>query len=119
MKTVEIEETLKKHFGIPENVDFYAKACNLDLYFGPRDIDENDKFEWKGFQHGIKIVSDWCDNTLAECWMDQDDGQIVHKEPEAEMVEGELVEPYWPSIMHFEVRDIKRFLFGKELASYL
>jgi len=119
MKTEEIKQLISAHFKMPANIKFYWNAANNDLYNGPRGVRDDDSFPWRGFVHATKIVKDWCDETLNDIWLGTDSGDIVNREPEPEMVEGEVVEPYWPSISHYDTIKIKKLIFGSELYPYV
>ncbi len=117
------ESLIDAHFTalMPSNIKFYFNAANNDLYNGPRNSYEDDPFPYQGFIHAVKIVRDWADSELpSEIWVDMDCGQVIEEIPEWETDEnGEPIEVYQENVYHFESGDIRRAIFGKELASYL
>lgn len=124
MKAAQLaEKVLIDYIKIPDNIKFYIRAANYDLHDGPRGVREDDEHEWVGFTNACNIIRNWFrDNDIGnQLWVDMDCESVYDKEPEPTIDEetGSYIEPNWADIYLFEDKDIKRVVFGKELASYI
>lgn len=141
------EEAVEKYFEakMPVEMQNLANQVRYDLYNGPIQDDP----EWPGFQEAARRLSNWADEELREVWVDEDSACVCEREPEAEadecsecrgtgnnphlagddedaeegdcpVCEGTGKEWFEPSpYYHFEVRDVKRIVFGAELAHHV
>jgi hypothetical protein len=138
----QIEKAVEAHFPLPPDIRFYSNAANFDLYMGPRDSIEDDPFPWKGFVHATKLVRDWNDDNLHDVWYDTQSGEVTDHNPENhfEPAEPEPVEDpesfeaihkaweeqtngnyemYLQDFYALDVQDVKRYIYGRELAPYV
>lgn len=125
----EAHGVIGKHFGnqMPSDISRLSRLANWDLYHGP--ITEPDDGEpWPGFVKATEQLTEWADENLSEAWYDIQFGEVLLSEPEGyydeddvndETGEAHWVEPHWEDFIHFELDDVKRVVFGKELAAYI
>lgn len=122
----QMDKDILEHFPIPDDILKLAIRANVDLYTGPlyingegeacSHLDEGAKaFD---FTDACARVSDWCGDNLSTIYYDSDCGEVMEKEPEGEFDE----EDNWlDASPYYEVdsSDIKRILFGRELAGHI
>ena len=108
---------VEKEYAPPKNIQRLINAANDDLYNGPNgDV---------SFSTAIKKISAWADKRVAagglprELWYDTQSGELLEKEPRGEEFDGEWQEPMWDDYIHLEYDDIKKAIFGSELAGYV
>ncbi|MCI0560917.1 MAG: hypothetical protein MN733_20725 [Nitrososphaera sp.] len=101
-----------------------TNLANYDLYHGP--LGPDDDQPWPGFAKATTQLSDWAEDNLCEVWYDTQSGEVLLSEPEGhydedcvdEAGEHQWVEPLWDDYYHFDYSEVKRAVFGKELAQY-
>lgn len=143
------EKAIAAHFAVPPNVQRMADRATFDLYFGPIGTEQDYEADepYPGFSEACEVVTDWCDENLSEVWYDSDSGFVSDREPEGYQEEctdcagsgeacfhdadsdeecatcagsgEEWFEPTWEYYYHFEVRDVKRALFDRELCAHI
>lgn len=124
-----MEQHITEHFPIPPEIRRLANMANNDLYNGPTYYDQEGN-ECSMFDTGEGVitpfdfvaacnaVSDWCGDNVNLVFYDYGCGEVMDKEPEAEEDEdGNWIEP----LPYYEVdsKEVKRILFGRELASHI
>ncbi len=127
MRTIEkkLENILRAHYAIPEDMQRRANIATLDLHFGPYTADHLEPDEvalYPSFSDAIDTLKTWLDSAIdSELWIDLDCDYVGTSEPEGYQDEetGEYIEPYTENTWHLERRDILNALFNKELVSYL
>jgi hypothetical protein len=93
------EEVVKKHFleQMDARTDKLRSAALWDLYYGPYDAeyyeDTHELENWPGYVSAIKELEDWADAHLCDVFYNTMTGEVSTNEPEAEEIDGELVEP--------------------------
>jgi len=124
-----MNQHITEHFPIPEEIQKLANMANNDLYNGPTylDGDGNVVSMFDDVETGITAfdfvgacatVADWCGDNLNRVYYDAECGEVMEKEPEGdEDEEGNWIEPG----PYYEVdsTEVKRLLFGRELASHI
>lgn len=127
-----MNQAIRDHFEIPGDVIRQASLASWDLHYGPsggglEDEDENGEPVYLGFTEACSKVSEWCDDNLSEVWYDIQSGEVLLSEPKG-YYDGEdiddngnspWVEPDWEDFIHFELDDVKRVVFDKELAAHI
>jgi hypothetical protein len=124
-----MNEDITEHFPVPADIQKLADMANNDLYNGPTylDGDGNVVSMFDDVETGITAfdfvgacarVSDWCGDNLNRVYYDQECGEVMDREPEGE--QDELGDWYEPA-PYYEVdsTEVKRLLFGRELASHI
>lgn len=100
---------------------------NLDLYYGPI-TEPDDGAPWPGFIKATEQLSNWADENLCEVWYDIQSGEILFSEPTGYYDEDDVdnetggplwIEPCWEDYTHLELPDVKRAVFGRELAHHI
>lgn len=109
-------KAIKKYFldQMDERTVKLRDAAIWDLLYGPSTAEyyaeTHDTKDWPGYVSALKHLEDWADVHLMDVWVDED-GDIRTTEPEAEMVDGELVEPYgWTQ---YSRKSVKSIVFWK------
>lgn len=122
-----LDSDITEHYEIPGDIEKLARMARADLYGGPtyldKDGDEVTMFDPAydhpfDFSDAVNTVSDWCGDNVTHMYYDADCGQLMESEPRGDEDEdGNWIEP----APYYEVApaDIKRMLFGRELANYL
>ena len=127
MTSASTERDIAAHFPVPEEIQRLADKANTDLYFGPTyyDGDGNQCSMFDEVENGVTAfnfseacaqVSDWCGDNLHTVYTDC--GEVLDTEPQAEEDEdGNWIHP----LPYYEIstQEIKRMLFGVELAGHI
>lgn len=120
-----------KHFinQMPMDIQRLRRLAIFDLYHGSGTKPRAGK-TWPGFFKATELLGQWADQNLAEVWYDIESGEVLPSVPEGYYggydVEDEVVvgaprwiEPCWEDYIHFDHNDVKRAVFGKELAAHI
>ncbi|MCI0561562.1 MAG: hypothetical protein MN733_23995 [Nitrososphaera sp.] len=110
------KEAIGQHFidMMPPDIRRLKNLANCDLYYGP--ISEpDDGGPWPGFVSATTQLTDWATENLSEVWYDIQFGEVLLSEPEGYYGEEAIDDSY----DYFDYRDVKRAVFGKELAHYI
>lgn len=103
------------------------QLCNMDLNFGPlkrADVEEEmgKKFKWDGFVEATEELEDWWDEFgHSQLWFDENAELVTDTEPTGYEDEetGEWYEPEYGDFYILNTKELKRYVFGKELAPYI
>ena len=109
--------------------------ANSNLYYGPMEDQE------MGFEEAVKFLSDWADEYVEELYFDQDIATVSNVRPEEYVEcyecngygveedgetdcflcdgEGTVESGAWEFTTVVPEAEVKRILFGKELAPYI
>lgn len=116
------ETVIAEHFKklMPAAVKHQMSGALWDLYNGPlskADARAEGIRGWKGFTTAAKVLGEWADAWVEPVWYNQEWGGIETEEPRGyEDDDGEWVEPAWDDYVKYDTRDVKRAIFGSELA---
>jgi hypothetical protein len=111
-----IEREVKKHFldQMDKETDALRSMAIWDLLYGPFSAqyftETGHEVEYPGYSKALERLEEWADLHVVEVWVDED-GFVVDTEPQAEEVDGELVEPY--GYTHFDRKSVKRAVFER------
>jgi hypothetical protein len=98
------------------------RFAHADLHFGPahNDLSEED-CEGLTFESATTTLRMWFREQPHQIWLDTQCEEVCDKEPEGYDDEetGEYVGPSWEDFYVYEYADIKRIVFGKELAQHV
>ena len=117
MRIEEREQLIREYYKMPADIQDLTQRANYDLYAGPVCDDP----EYPGFCAATDEMAKWFAQQPQQVWVDTDCGEVLDREPEGYEDEetGEWVDPDWEFFTYFDVKDVKRVLFGRELASYI
>ena len=114
------EVAINNLFAIPEEIRFYINGANYDLYYGPRESFDDDKFPWHGFIDATKRIRAWYEGKeISTLFWDTQAEELIKNMPETEEINGEIYEPCFEDYYEFDHQDIKKTIFGTELAQYI
>lgn len=118
------EEAIRKHFLalMPAAVKQQLAGANMDLYGGPlskADARAEGIRGWKGFSHAAREIKSWGEDNLERVWYDQNAGIVETSEPQGFEDDGEWVEPFLEDYFEYDLRAVKRIVFGSELAQHI
>lgn len=99
-----MDKAIQDAIEVPEDIKRLAGQAASDLYFGPSDSEAED---YPGFQRACRAVAEWCAElgALYFSW----DLEDVTSEPNDDVAD----------YLKLRSLDIKRALFGRDLAEYL
>jgi hypothetical protein len=129
MTTDHMTKDILEFFPIPDEIRKLADMANNDLYNGPTyyDGDGNECSMFDDVETGVTAfnftdachqISDWCGDNLLTVYVDQCFGEITITEPEGDEDEdGNWIDP--GPYYEVDYQEVKRILFGRELASHI
>ena len=104
---------------LTDEIERLITLATYDLYFGPIGALDDDGNPWPGFSRSCELISAAIDPS--DLWVDLDAEYATDSEPEwgydPDDEESTAQDP--ESWCHFEARDVKRAIFGAELAGYV
>lgn len=136
-----MEQDVIKHFNVPERLQKIANVIRWDLLYGPTYVvaPGDDWSKWTEDCHGdhtsydeleaigkpvetyasplAEELRNYIDELPSEIYYDTQCGHVSENEPEAEEIDGEVIEPVWEDWYRLERREIVKFLFGNTIAS--
>lgn len=123
------EDIVGRHFRdqMPPDIRRLYHLAYWDLYNGPITEVDDDSESWPGFVTATALLGRWAEDNLSEVWYDTQTNEVLLSEPKGfydedsvddETGEACWVEPYWEDFINFKLADVKRAVFGKELADY-
>jgi len=116
---------LTNRFPLTPEEAFYICACVNDLYFGPRSPNEDDPFPWRGFSYDLnrceKVWQRIQKDIPSAFYWDMDCEALLDEEPMGmtDDITGEYYAPICENYWKVDSDDVKREIFGEELAEYL
>jgi hypothetical protein len=130
-KTIDkaLDKWAKKELAkLPRKIRRLINQADFDLWYGPC----QDK-SWPGFITATKLIHAAIENIhCSDVWIDLQCEEIMTSEPQgfwdenpdhdpndADSEKQVWVEPCWDDVYHVETFEVKRAMFGKELAHYL
>jgi hypothetical protein len=101
---------------MPQRIKDVIGAANSSLHFGGGDALCELEL---GFESAMEELFTWWDEQPHEVWLDTQCEEVCDKAPEGYTDDdGEYVEPMWEDFIQYELREIKRAVFG-ELGEYV
>ena len=111
-----IEQAIRAHY-LPLRDERIVKLQNLassDLYFGPIEAEAEAEDNWPGFSKACDEIRAWSEEHLdSQVWYDSQAEVIETSEPQVED------DSDWEFYVLVERDEIKKAVFGRELADYL
>ena len=111
-----------EEFPVPFEIRRLARIATFDLWNGPVG-DENDEegFTYPGFETAVKTLREWSTDQLSDVWLNTGTEEVCAEEPNFILTDEETGETFDKSAdwCIVDVKEVKRAIFGKELAEYI
>ena len=127
--TVNYKSDIKSYIKIPSYLLSVINTANSDLYGGPIYLNKNgeeascfdDAYHHAfDFSRACQIIGNWFESLpFDSLYWEEWSGCVMESLSQEEEIDGELIEPDYQGIYEIESREIKRIIFGKELARYV
>jgi len=114
-------KSVRDAFPMPAYLKKLRAVTAYDLWHGSiGDSEDTDTFKYPGFDSAVKTLREWAEKTLSDVHFNQETDEISDTEPDWSEVDEEGSRLYYPEDWFcVDVKEVKRAIFGKELAEYV
>ena len=119
-QTKSANKRVRAHFAdkLTPEIERLITLATYDLHFGPIGPTADDGNPWPGFERACELISSAIEPS--ELWVDLEGDWIGETEPRWENPEDPESDGFMSEdFVHFECSDVKRAIFGTELAGYV